>query len=151
MIYNNGDIYKGDWKNNLREAKGKMRYKDIKEEFEGILENDKEIKGIIYYDNWDKYEGEYKNNLREGKGTYYYNNGEIYDGEYKNDSIVKGKGEFIFPNYIICEYNIIKKENIQILSSNEEMKRNNNYVDWNSIEEVKNEEEIRKNCELYLN
>ena len=51
MIYNNGDIYKGDWKNNLREAKGKMRYKDIKEQFEGILENDKEIKGIIYYDN----------------------------------------------------------------------------------------------------
>ena len=28
----NGDIYDGEWKNNLREGKGKMIYKDKKEE-----------------------------------------------------------------------------------------------------------------------
>ena len=57
----------------------------------------------------------------------------------------------IFPNYIICKYNIKKKENLKILNCYEEVKRKYPNWDWNSIGGVGNEEEIRKNCEVYLN
>ena len=51
-------------------------------------------------------------------------------------------------NYIICEYNIKNKDNIQILNSYEEVVRNNNYYKGKGIE---NEKEIKDNCEIYLN
>ena len=51
-------------------------------------------------------------------------------------------------NEIICEYNIKKKDNIQILNSYEEFKRNNKYFEGKGIE---NEKEIKNNCEIYLN
>ena len=51
-------------------------------------------------------------------------------------------------NYIICEYNIKNKNNIQILNSYEEVVRNNNYYKGKGIE---NEKEIKDNCEIYLN
>jgi surface protein len=51
-------------------------------------------------------------------------------------------------NYIICEYNIKNKDNIQILNSYEEVVRNNIYYKGKGIE---NEKEIKDNCEIYLN
>ena len=123
MNYNNGDKYEGEFKNNLREGKG-----------------------IMNYNNGDKYEGEWKNNLREGKGIYYYNNNDKYEGEYKNNEIVKGKGEMIFQNYIICEYLIKNNDEINILNCFEEVKKK-----YSGIKGKENEKELREFCELYLN
>ena len=58
-------------------------------------------------------------------------------------------------NYIICEYDIKKdklNQQIQILNSYEEVKRKNP-KDWNweNIESIENEKEIKENCEIYLN
>ena len=57
MIYNNNEIYEGNWKNNLKEGNGKMIYKngDI---YEGNWEKDNFIKGKIIYNNKEIYEGD---------------------------------------------------------------------------------------------
>ena len=111
------------------------------------MENDlKEGKGIMTYNNGDKYEGEYKNDLKEGKGIMIYNNGDKYEGEFKNNEIIKGKGEMIFQNYIICEYSIKYNSEIFIFNSFEEVKKKNSL-----IEGKENEKELREYCELYLN
>jgi hypothetical protein len=62
MIYNNGDMYEGDWKNDKMEGYGKF-----------------------IYNNGDIYEGDWKDNKREGHGKYIYSNGNIYEGDWKND------------------------------------------------------------------
>ena len=98
------------------------------------------------YNNGDKYEGEFKNNLKEGKGIMIYNNGDKYDGEFKNNEIIKGKGEMIFQNYIICEYSIKYNSEIFIFNSFEEVKKKNSW-----IKGKENEKELREFCELYLN
>ena len=44
MKYNNGDLYNGEWKNDLKEGEG-----------------------TIKYNNGDIYDGNWKNDLKEGK------------------------------------------------------------------------------------
>ena len=52
-----GYKYEGEFKNGLREGKGKIKYK-----------------------NNDKYDGMWKNDKYNGKGIYYFHDGSIYDG-----------------------------------------------------------------------
>ena len=61
--WTNGDMYKGEWKNN---------------NFEGY--------GIHYISNGDKYEGEWKKNNKDGLGIKVWSNGKIYSGYWKNDT-----------------------------------------------------------------
>ena len=65
--YENG-IYEGEFRNEIREGKGKMIWND-----------------------GDRYEGEWKNDNKNGIGIYYYNNGDKYEGEFKNNAY-EGKG-----------------------------------------------------------
>ena len=53
--------YIGEWKDNLRNGKGTLCYKD----------------GL-------KYQGDFINNKFEGKGKYIYEDGNYYIGEWKN-------------------------------------------------------------------
>ena len=59
-IYNDGEKYEGQFKDDKRHGKG-----------------------IFYYASGDKYDGEWKNNNRHGKGIEYYADGAKYDGEWK--------------------------------------------------------------------
>ena len=78
---------------NVRHRKSKKEYHDGR--YEGIIINNKrEIKGIMYYKNGSKYEGQWKNDKRHGKGVFIsqnYNNpksiGIKYEGEFNNDKI----------------------------------------------------------------
>lgn len=63
--YTNGDIYKGECINNLREGNG-----------------------IMEYNNGNIYSGEWKKDKREGKGTLEYRNGEIFDGEWEKGKLL---------------------------------------------------------------
>ena len=123
MIFNNGDIYDGDWlydvfikgiisykngeeykgyiNNNKREGKGKMKYNngDI---YDGNWINDFFINGIIKYKNGEEFEGYINNNKREMKGEMKYNNGDIYKGNWKNN-LKEGKGEMKYNNGDIYE------------------------------------------------
>ena len=55
MYYENGDKYDGEFKNDKRDGKGKMIFKDKKEEFEGEWENDIEKKRIMNYENGEHF------------------------------------------------------------------------------------------------
>ena len=66
-------------------------------------ENDN-IKHIKLYD-LGKYEGIILNNKRELKGIMLYNDGARYEGEWKDDK-KNGKGIYISPHYFNCEKNI---------------------------------------------
>ena len=93
----NEEIYDGDWKNNLREGKGIMKYNngDI---YNGEWINDKiEGKGIMKYNNGDIYEGEWIKDIREGKGKMKYNNGDFYNGDWINNK-KEGKGIMKYNN-----------------------------------------------------
>ena len=66
MIWKNGDVYEGDWKNGKRTGKGKLTWK-----------------------NGDKYEGYFKNDELDGEGTLEYSNGDIEVGIWKNGELTE--------------------------------------------------------------
>ena len=89
--------YEGEWKNGIREGKGKL-YGNNGNIYEGDFKNGKgEGKGIYYYNNGNRYEGDFKNGLKEGKGIFYFKNGDKYEGDFKNDKY-EGKGIFCYNN-----------------------------------------------------
>ena len=70
IYYKNGDIYEGEFKNDM---------------FNGI--------GIYHFKNGDRYEGEFKDGMCNGIGIYYFYNGGRYEGLFKN-GIYDGYGTF---------------------------------------------------------
>ena len=91
--YDNGDIYEGEFKNDLKEGYG-IFYNSNGDRYEGEWKNDlREGYGIYYYSDGDRYEGEWKNDLREGYGIDYFYNGDRFEGEFKNDKM-EGYGIF---------------------------------------------------------
>ena len=78
---------------NVRYRKSKKEYHDGR--YEGIIINNKrEIKGIMYYKNGSKYEGQWRNDKKHGRGVFIsqnYNNPKLigikYEGEFNNDKI----------------------------------------------------------------
>jgi len=70
MFYANGDVYTGEWINNVRHGYGTMSYSN----------------GDIYVGKWEK-------NVRHGYGTMSYKNGVIYEGEWFNNSKKHRKGK----------------------------------------------------------
>ncbi|MFN9902716.1 MAG: hypothetical protein ACK55Z_28830, partial [bacterium] len=54
-----GAIYKGHWKNGIKEGYGKQRWKD----------------GSVY-------EGDWKDGMVSGKGKLIHANGDVYDGQW---------------------------------------------------------------------
>ena len=65
FYWNDGDIYIGEFKNNLRDGQGKMYYKNN-------------------YKNFLKYDGDFENGTINGYGKMYYNDGYIYEGHFKH-------------------------------------------------------------------
>ena len=57
MFFKSGNIYEGDWKNDIQNGKG-----------------------ILIYKNGDKFEGNFINGEINGNGIYTWQNGEIYKG-----------------------------------------------------------------------
>ena len=105
MIYKNGNKYNGDWKNDLKEGKGIMIYKNGNK-YDVDWKNDiKEGKGIMIYKSGNKYEGEYKDNVRK-KGTYIFLNGDKYIGEFNDKR--NGKGVFYYNNGDKYEGNFVE-------------------------------------------
>ena len=82
-----------NFRNRIYYSKTTKKYNDGK--YEGYIINDKrELKGIMFYENGSKYEGQWKNDKRHGKGIFIsqnYNNPNLigikYEGEFNNDKI----------------------------------------------------------------
>jgi hypothetical protein len=60
----NGDVYKGEWKDDCRYGKGIMKYAKV-----------------------DLYDGEWEDGGSNGTGTYKWSNRNKYNGEWKDDEI----------------------------------------------------------------
>jgi len=97
-----GDIYVGDFKNNLSEGYGKQYgYKNGKKDggwWGGEIKNDYlNGKGIRVYPNGSKEEGNFKDHELNGKGIFTYTDGTIEEGNFK-DGELNGKGIVTFSN-----------------------------------------------------
>ena len=120
MVYPNGDIYKGTFKNGERCGTGVCQFPRNGALFRGEWRDDKPFgNGILFsipgeiiearfdgykivdgqvkilFQNGEFYEGNLKNNVRSSTGNHYYKNGDVYEGERQNDCRV-GNGRLIF-------------------------------------------------------
>lgn len=84
-VYDNGDVYTGSFKNDLREGSGSFLYTDG-EKFSGTyLEDKKQGPGEYHFKNGDKYVGEFQNGQINGKGTYSFKDGKSVSGDFTSD------------------------------------------------------------------
>lgn len=90
--YDNGDKYKGEWKDGKRDGHGTLFFANG-DKFEGYFENGViNGHGIYYWTNGLRFEGVWKNGRRNGIGTVFLTNGDKETGEVVND---KREGEWI--------------------------------------------------------
>lgn len=116
MVFENGDVYKGQWKSDQRHGAGmckfglngaiyKGEWRDgkpcgngtlfclpneiIEGRFDGFKIFDGQVK--ILFANGEYYEGNFKCNHRNGSGIHYYANRDYYEGEWMNDKRI-GRG-----------------------------------------------------------
>ena len=88
MIYVNGDIFEGAWKNDMRHGKGTLVRHG--ERIEGRWKNDnRNTNGqqIIIDDDGGEYNGWIVDGKRHGIGTYKFADGTIYQGQWFKDEI----------------------------------------------------------------
>ena len=102
------NIYEGEYKNDKKNGKGKLTYKNLKDFYEGdfkdnnitgkghyewangesykgtFLNGKMHGKGIYKWPDGGKYKGDYFNNIKEGHGIFYWSDGKIFDGPFKN-------------------------------------------------------------------
>lgn len=97
-FFSNGDIYDGDFHNNL--AKGLGIYIHTKEGniYSGEWDNDmRNGRGTYNFSNGSKFTGNWVNNNIDGKGKFDFSCGSYYRGEFKKN-LKHGKGIFVWPN-----------------------------------------------------
>ena len=103
-VWTSGNVYKGEFKNDKFDGKGKYTYKKGSF-YQGKFKDDVKYfdgKGKLTYNNRDVYEGEFKNDKFDGKGKLTYKNGDVYEGEFKDDDF-NGKGKLTYKNGDVYE------------------------------------------------
>lgn len=105
MMYNNGDIYEGHWKDGEMEGKGKMTYV-YGYFYEGDWKNNKmHGMGKMTFLSGNVYEGEWKNGVGDGDVIIIYKDETMtrrYEGEWKNNKI-HGKGKMLYRDDVVYE------------------------------------------------
>lgn len=95
--YDNGAVYSGEWRGNIRDGKGVMTWPD-KSKYEGQWHADHAHgTGKFVYSNGDIYDGQWKNDMTHGKGVYKHSDGTIFTGGFDSD-LKHGKGEETWPD-----------------------------------------------------
>ena len=90
FILNNGECYRGQFKNDSKNGKGTYYSSNGKIKYEGDFINDKfEGYGKYIWENGEYYIGQFKNGLRNGIGKEYYTDGNIkWEGNWINDEFI---------------------------------------------------------------
>ncbi len=141
--YPNGDIYKGQIKNGLREGLGTCYFYN-KDMYEGIWKNDKmECVGKYVFADKSFYSGDFKNGCKEGIGVYQCSDYK-YIGQYYADR--KGRvGTFHLPNN---EYLKVIIENGTIVEGT--YLRDGKKEEYIYNIDLDNEREVIKNIKSYF-
>jgi len=90
MVYSSGDIYEGEWNNDVKEGYGVVKWL-AGDKYEGTWSNEKKHgKGKMVYSTGDIYEGEWSNGVEDGYGIFKWRAGDKYEGTWSNE---KNKGK----------------------------------------------------------
>ena len=83
-MHPNGDIYEGDFKNNIIEGEGISKSKEGN--YTGSWsQNERNGQGYFEWNDGDHYQGNWVDNLRSGKGKFVSLKGDTYEGLWKED------------------------------------------------------------------
>ena len=93
----NGDVYEGNFLENLKHGTGCYRYRDGRRKFEGRYETGERVDGRMLYGDGSVYEGQWKGGKRQGRGTYTFRDGSVYTGEFFDD-VIHGVGRIVWPD-----------------------------------------------------
>ena len=88
LIYSNGFIYEGSFRDGLRQGKGKLTNENNTYLYDGYWDKDKKHGKCLEIINGETFDGTYKEGIREGKCTILYNNKDKFVG-----NLVNGKKE----------------------------------------------------------
>ena len=109
--FNNGNVYKGGWNENLKmEGQGKYYLKEDGVLAEGLWKEGNLVYARVFIgkeDSFDIYEGEMKNSSFYGKGKLILSNGVIYEGDFI-DGEKTGNGKIIFEDKTVYEGGVEK-------------------------------------------
>mmetsp|Transcript_2311 Transcript_2311/g.3130 ORF Transcript_2311/g.3130 Transcript_2311/m.3130 type:complete len:179 (+) Transcript_2311:44-580(+) len=94
-VFPNGNKYKGEYKNQKRNGKGRYTWSKNCWYDGNYVDNRKEGLGTMAYPDGSKYVGEWLNNLRHGWGTYTYPNGDRFCGTWVKGSR-NGAGTYLY-------------------------------------------------------
>jgi hypothetical protein len=97
VVYKNGEIYDGDFINEVKDGFGKLLYKKG-QSYEGQWKNNKrDGEGTYIFESGSVYIGQWVGGERHGHGILNYNGGNIYQGNWAN-SEKHGYGEMEYEN-----------------------------------------------------
>jgi hypothetical protein len=97
-----GDIYEGEFKDGEPDGKGKYCHRNGNIYVGDFIKDKADGKGIFYCNNGDRYEGDFKKDAREGKGIFYFANGDRMMGDFHNNNPI-GKHVILQKNGNVIE------------------------------------------------
>jgi hypothetical protein len=103
MIYPDGRVYVGEWKDDKRDGNGKITWADG-DVYVGEWKDDKrDGNGKMTYASGDVYEGKWKDGKENGPGKYTWACpgmpvGDVYEGEFKDEEYRHGTGKMTYIN-----------------------------------------------------
>ena len=104
MTWSDGDVYEGNWKNDYQHGYGKYTWPDG-DVYEGNWKNDyKYGYGKMTWSDGGVYEGNWENNMRNGYGKVTWSNGDVYEGNLENNTL-DGYGKYTWSDGSVYEGN----------------------------------------------
>ena len=82
MIYENKDIYSGNWRAGDKDGQGTYVFNETGMKYVGTFKAGQLVKGKWLYPNGSYFEGNFDNNKPKGKGTWHFCNGNEVVGDY---------------------------------------------------------------------
>jgi hypothetical protein len=103
MKFINGNIYDGEFKNDLYNGHGELRHHGSGEYYKGDWKDGKMCgNGYQRFSSGAIFEGEFRDDLKHGKGVYRFPNGDKYDGSYIKDNR-EGYGIYTYKDGCVYE------------------------------------------------
>jgi len=85
FVADNGNTYKGEWKNDKRHGHGEALYNTGDMYIGSWMNCKRHGHGTMHIENGDVYEGDWNNGFKDGPGTYRWRDGEVDVSRYSSD------------------------------------------------------------------